>query len=113
MHIGLNNDIALQMECDYGRIRMPIDIENDAEIRYLICLQCNYHNLTKGGVKVHLARKRNNMPKRYDLQCPLCPKNIQGHRVNKPPHIQKATMYTLKKIHILVTGKTFGRISFL
>ena len=67
MHIELDNDIALQMATDYGRIRMRIDIGNDNEILYLICLQRNYHNVTKGGIKVHIDRKRNKLRKHYDV----------------------------------------------
>ena len=67
MRVELNNGITLQMETYYGRIRMRIDIENDAEIRYLICLQCNYHDVAKGGVKAHMWRKRNEPGKSYDV----------------------------------------------
>ena len=47
------------METDYGRIRIQIEIGNEIEIRNLICLQRNYHNLTKGAIEVHLERRRN------------------------------------------------------
>ena len=62
MHIGLPNDTTLQVETDYGRIRMQIDITNDIETRYLICLLCNYHNATKCGKKlISLANTMNQL----------------------------------------------------
>ena len=51
MHIVLNDDIALQVETDGGRLRMQIDIDSDAEIRFLISTRRNYRNLAKGGIK--------------------------------------------------------------
>ena len=103
MHVELTNDITLQMETDYGGIRMQIEINNDIETRYLICLMCNYHNVTKCGIKVHLARKHNELLIRYDLKCPFCPKiykdlgSINRHLYKKQqcPHIKE----NLNNIH--------------
>ena len=58
-------------------IRMQIEIDNDVETRYLICLLCNYHNATKCGIKVHLARKHNELHKHYNTRCPFCPKTYK------------------------------------
>ena len=62
-HIELTNDITLQMETEYGRVRMQIEIGKNIGTRYLICLLCNYHNLAKCGIKVRLARKHNELQK--------------------------------------------------
>ena len=87
MRVVFKGDITIQMGTDYGGIRMRIDFGNDTETRYLISPLCNWHNLAKGGVKVHLERKRNELLKRYDLQC-LSPRgNIQRHRITKSPPI--------------------------
>ena len=78
MRIEFNNDITLQMETDYGRIRIQIDIGDNIETRYRICLICNYHNLEKGGIKVHLARKHNELLlKHYDVRRPFCPETYR------------------------------------
>ena len=77
VRIELSNDTTLQMETDYGRVRMHIDIINDIETRYLIYLLCNYQNTTKCGIKVHLGRKHNELLRHYDLRCPFCPKSYK------------------------------------
>ena len=74
MRSELNNDITLQLETDYGRIRMQVGIGNNIATRYLICYIRNYRILTKGGVEVRPARKHNELLKRYDAQRPFCPK---------------------------------------
>ena len=47
MHIVLDNDITMQVGTYYGRIRLRIEIDNEMEMRHLICLRCNYHNLKR------------------------------------------------------------------
>ena len=50
---------------------------------------------SKDGIKVHIERKRNNLPKRYNLQCSFCPKTYKDNgSVNR--HIYK-TMRTHKR----------------
>ena len=67
---------------------MQFDIDNNDEIRCLICLQCKYRDLTKGGIKIHPSRKRNNLRKRYGVKSPFRPKTYQDMAsINR--HIQK------------------------
>ena len=77
IHIVSNNEIALPMGTDYCRIRMQIEIDCIAEIRYLICDRCDYRNPTKVGVEVHLARNRDNLHRRNDLQCPFAQRSTE------------------------------------
>ena len=69
MHIEFENDLTLKMEDDYGGIRIQFEIENDIEVRHLIFPRRNYHDRTKGGIKVHLSRKHNELQKRYNPEC--------------------------------------------
>ena len=54
MRIEFENDLTIQMEIDFGRIKI-INRPNVYEIltRYLISLLRNYKNTTKGGIKTH------------------------------------------------------------
>ena len=101
MHTELKNDITLQMETDYGRIRMQIDIENDTETRYVIFLLCNYQNVTKCGIKVHLARKHDELQQLYDLKCPFRPKTYKDlSSINR--HLYKKQCSQIKeKVRII------------
>ena len=52
MRVELYNDIIIQMEIDYGRIKiLNRHSGNNIQTRYLIFLQCAYENLTTGGIK--------------------------------------------------------------
>ena len=74
MHIGLRNDLVLQMEIDHGRIKIiQKPNTNNAIARYIICLQCDYGNITTGGIGAHLARKHNELQLRYNLNPSYCP----------------------------------------
>ena len=58
MHVELRNAITLQMEIDYGGIKiLDTTNGNNIQTRYLIRLRCAYGNITKGGSKTHLERK--------------------------------------------------------
>ena len=77
MHIELDNDLALKTEIGYGRIKIVRhpNIDNVLTI-YIICLQCDYGKITKGGIKSHLPSK--NEPKlHYNPKFPYCPKNYR------------------------------------
>ena len=79
MHIEKENDITIQMEIDYGRIRMQFnqDETNPTNMqRVLICTKCEYENKTKGGIKVHLTKKHNEVQIHYNVKCPFCPKTF-------------------------------------
>ena len=68
MHIEKPNNIILQMEIDYRQFRLHFEREaGGVGGRLLICLNCNSGNITRGGAKVHLARKHNDVDARYDL----------------------------------------------
>ena len=90
------------METDYGRIRMQTDFENSTVTRYPICILCNYHILTKGGIKVHLSRKHNELLKRYDLQFPFCPKT------RKDPGSINRHLYKNNNVHIIENIQTIN-----
>ena len=107
-HIESLQDIALKMERDYGRIRILLDINGDIETRYLICLRRNCRNLTKGGVKAHLARKRNGLHTHYDLLCHLCPETFKDLG-SLGRHIYKnETLPILRVIRPLLIGEKYG-----
>ena len=77
MRVELPNDITLQMEIDYGRIKIIQRCHNNSTIRYIICIRSNYGNKTKGGIKTRLERSRNSIQLHYDLKCPYFPKTYR------------------------------------
>ena len=75
MNVELLNGLTLKMEIGYGRIKYYVSQNgNNILTRYIICLQCEYENVTKGGIETHLARKRNGLQLHYNLKRPYCPK---------------------------------------
>ena len=76
MHIALEDDITLRIGTGCGRMAIQVEIGNGNERRHLIliCIQCINRNLTRGGITVHMARKRRDLHRHYDIQRPLCPK---------------------------------------
>ena len=95
------------MESDYGGIRIQCEIENDIEIRHLISLRRNYHNLTEGGIKVHLARNATNYENAMIHTSPICRKILKGI-VSLGRHLYKKNAATLKKTYPTLIGKTYG-----
>ena len=66
------------MEIDYGGTKiLRIPNENDISTRYVIFLQCEYGNLTKGYIKTHPERKRSELQLHYNLKCPCYPKTYR------------------------------------
>ena len=70
-HIEFIGRNTIRAGADFGKIRTQFGAGGDAETRYLACLRSRYRNLTICGIKVHIARKRIVIRKRYDVQFPI------------------------------------------
>ena len=76
-HIEKQNDKTLQMEIDYGRIKIYNTTNTyDENIRILKCLTCLYESIKKSSIKIHLARKHNELQIHHNVKCPYCPKSF-------------------------------------
>ena len=65
------------MEIDYGRIKINIEKNvEEIEIRILKCLTCIYEATKKSSIKIHLARKHNELQIHHNVKCPYCPKSF-------------------------------------
>ena len=99
MHIeNKNYDDALQREVDYGRIRTYQIYDENLQLwdKEHVCNRCGFTRRTKIGIKVHLARMRNELENHYDLKCPYFPgifRTLQS--LNR--HIRSFTCDYLKK----------------
>ena len=78
MHIGKANDIALRMECDYGKIKCkirPSAQDPRKIIRTVTCNTCSFETDTKGGIKFHVSKTQRNY-KSLQSKMPLLPKKL-------------------------------------
>ena len=107
MRTGLDSEIALQMETDYGGIGMQIDTGDDNEIIYIICIQRNCHYLTGGGIKVHLARKHKNIRKHYESQR-HCPRGLLEDHVLPTAISIKQCVHITENIRNIHWGDVWG-----
>ena len=64
-----------------------------------MCPKCEYENQTKGGIKVHLTKKHNEVQIRYNVKMPLLPENFRRYRHFKQTPIQKTKLRIHQRKH--------------
>ena len=103
MHVEKENDITINMEIDYGRIRLQFNSDAynpDRLIRVLVCTKCEYENETKGGIKVHLTKKHNEIHYHYNVNCPFCPKTfVDLGTLNRHIYKKLSCVYIKENLH--------------
>ena len=113
MRIELDHDLTLLMEIDYGRIQIirRQDV-NNIPTRYIIFLRCACGDITKGGIKTHIARKRNALQLRYNFNYPYFPKTYRDvGSANRHIYKKPCCAYIEENIYYYLSiGQKYGHI---